>query len=196
MGIIALATALILPASFKIRDNFAITSAGQMLQAELALARQYAVARNRTVEVRFYEVPAPSGTDRHFTKFQTWIYDSAGEDPQALTNLQTLPAGTLIDARAVQGAGTASKASSTLIDSAPGQGSGDLPGVTGAVAYRSLSFRGNGATNLGLNGTSDGDTWFLTTRLRTDNPGTAEAPRNYLCLQLDPLTGQPRAFRP
>jgi uncharacterized protein (TIGR02596 family) len=196
IGIILILIALLVSPAGHILDGLSVTSAGQAIQSQLALDRQLAISQNRSIEIRFYEVPELVAMNQNrFTMHQSWIYDANGVNPVALGKISSLPGGTLIDAMPTSG-GSATKCSSTLIDLAPHGGTQKIPSAgSGDYPYRSFRFTGNGSTDLALNGPGS-DTWFLTVRRATD-AATAETPsKNYYVIQLDPLTGETKVFRP
>ena len=195
ISIIIILTGLVVQPAMQIVNGMAVTSGGQMIQSRLAIGRQLSISRNRTVEIRFFEVPDPlSPSQSHFRLMQAWIFDANGTSPVALDKVAVLPRGIIIESTLTGGSAAYS---STLLDSAPHKGSQVIPSVgTGNYPYRAFRFRGNGSTDLEPNGTGS-DTWFLTVRLLTDLPsGTGTLPKNYYTLQIDPLTGQTKAFRP
>ena len=202
MTIIVILVALIAPPAARILDGLSVTSAGQAIQNELALDRQLAISRNLPVEVQFFELPEQVGGQLRFSGYQAWIYAANGIDKTALNKIIKLPNGVILDATPSTG-GTPSICSSTLIDSAAVSGTQAIPSLgNAAYKYRSFRFNGNGGTDLAVSGPTNSasagsnDTWYLTAR-RSNDPATDSTPsKNYYVIQLDPLTGQTKAFRP
>jgi uncharacterized protein (TIGR02596 family) len=197
IAIIGVLSAMLVPSVTQILGGMSVTNAGQAIQSQLALARQFANARNREVEVRFYEVPeSPGSSQNRFTMYQSWIYDANGANPTPLGKIASLPTGVLIDALPTDG-GTATVCSSTLINSAPHQGTQKIPSQGAAdYKYRAFRFTGSGGTDLALSGPGSSDTWYLTARRAVDSPTESAPSKNFYVVQVDPLTGQMKSFRP
>jgi uncharacterized protein (TIGR02596 family) len=212
MAVIAIVVALTLPAFQNFGKAQALTGAGSNLLDQLALARQTAVARNRTVELRIYqrrENPAQAANESanpaRFRSFRAMIYEEPARDgkgnmvavPFALTTMQDLPTGVVISEE---------QPFSTLIfpydTSAPPRPllRENLSDVEQDVPYQVVRFKATGGTDLGVNGTPDGDKWFLSMKFDNDPPvGSGESARpanNYYTIMLDPVSGRARAYRP
>jgi uncharacterized protein (TIGR02596 family) len=163
------------------------------VQSQLALARQSAIAQNRTVEVRFTHAPDNAGNPPAYRLLQLWMFDEKNGTPSPLGKPLFLPQGVVFET----GSGVA--CSSTLLDTAPHEGSHLLPAFgSGLREYRAFRFRPNGGTDLDPNGPggSNRDTWFLLLRALTDPPQSGQPPKNYSAVQLDARTGQTTVFRP
>ncbi len=212
MAIIAIIAALTLPAFNNLGRAQSLSSAGSNLLDQFALARQTAVAQNRVVEVRFYkrrENPAQPASEsvnpERFRSFRTMIYEEPVRDATgnfvtmaiALTTMQDLPTRVVISEEQVF---------STLIfpytNTAPPRPllRENISDAERDVTYQVVRFRANGGTDLGVNGTPDGDKWFLT--IKSDNDpkvgtGTSARPaNNFFTIMLDSVSGRARAYRP
>jgi hypothetical protein len=83
-------------------------------------------------------------------------------------------------------------------DTVPARNWGEetLPSGEGAVKYQFIRFKPGGGTDLGINGTSNNDKWFLTIK-SANSPVSAKRPAdNYVTAMLDPVSGRVRTFRP
>lgn len=212
MAIIAIVTALTLPAFNNLGKAQSLSSAGSNLLDQFALARQTAVAQNRAVEVRFYkrrENPAhpmdANSNPERFRSFRTVIYQEPVKDasgtfvtmPVALSTMQDLPVRLVISDE---------QTFSTLIfpytNTTPPRPllKENISDTEKDVPYQVVRFKATGGTDLGVNGTPDGDKWFLT--IKSDNDakvGTGSGARpanNYYTIMLDPVSGRARAYRP
>jgi uncharacterized protein (TIGR02596 family) len=211
MTIIGIVVAITVPAFTGMGKAQALTGAGNNLLDQFALARQTAVAQNRSVEMRFYKrlehpaQPEASANPRRFRSFRTLAYeepvrDSAGKMvsvPIALATMQELPTGIVISEE---------QTFSTLIHDkyavTPPRAllKENLSDIEKDVPYQVVRFKPTGGTDLGVNGTPDGDKWFLTIKADNDpkvGSGTGARPaNNYFTVMLDPVSGRARAFRP
>jgi uncharacterized protein (TIGR02596 family) len=212
MAIIAIIAAVTLPAFNNLGKAQSLSSAGSNLLDQFALARQSAVAQNRVVEMRFYKrrenpaqpVDANSNPER-FRSFRTLIHEEPVKDatgtfvtmPVALTTMQDLPTRVVISDEQTFATLIFPYTNTTpprpLLKEALSDAEKDVP-------YQVVRFKPTGGTDLGVNGTPDGDKWFLT--IKSDNDpkvGTGAGARpanNYFTIMLDPVSGRARAYRP
>ena len=197
IAIIAIIATFTVPAATTILRGSAITQASQTLTDQISLARQMALSRNRAVEVRFYKYADPeaagetTGQWRAIQLFE--VLESGVAVP--LGKVQTLPISVVIEP---------STTFSTLI---PAQGKEiapiknkdpDLPrGVGIGYVYGAFRFLQDGSTNL-----APTSTWFVSIHNLTDTPsGTTMKkvngdPINFFTLQIDPVSGAIKGFRP
>lgn len=173
-----------------------LTQASQLLHDQITLARQLALSSNQPVEVRLYryadtgfgEVTAGDGK---FRAVQLFAVNRDGA--KAIGKLERLPKPVIIDS---------SLTLSPLIAlaqepaSLPSLLSGEdlaapLPDV--GLNYHAAVFRfqPDGSTNLPASGQ-----WFLTIHELKDGDNRSEPPPNFATLQIDPVNGRARFFRP
>jgi uncharacterized protein (TIGR02596 family) len=153
----------------------------------LNLARQAAMTNNEPVEVRIYKTGGQgSPADLQYRAFRLFTVD-ANNGKQALGTLKRLPE-PLIISGSLQYSTLLSNhgASSTLPEDYP------APNQTAYIWFR---FRPNGGTDLTpVEGA--GSNWFLTL-IMENAPVTANGlPANFFTIQIDPVTGRARSFRP
>jgi uncharacterized protein (TIGR02596 family) len=153
-----------------------------MLEGELRLARQEAIARSRPVEVRFYEIPGPDGASRYRAVASYLVTD---EGPRPLRKPQMLP-----EQVTISGAPNLS----TLVNQAPVSGEAELAAY-GPRSYRSFHFRPGGGTDLSTSGTpSSSDAWFVTL-VGAGGSISEDVPAYFTTLQIDPLNGSVINYR-
>ena len=180
MAIMALMISLLVPAFNSIGESNRITSATQIVVAELNKSRQEAIARNRAVEVRLYTIAPkdePGNTSlRAVRALRSIVLDeSANYGSNArFGRLSHLPGGIQIS--------TNTTLSSTTLSA---NSTEPLPGF-GSSTYVAFRFRPNGGTDLSTN-----VTWTL-----VSDRGRGAPPPNFATIQLDPRTGRARLFRP
>lgn len=185
-----------------------LTQAGDQLKYDLGLAQQTAVKDNQTVEVRFYQYrqpEQPSGAALNtYTAYQMFslIPDSTKpSDPKAerilspIGKIKKLPIGVIIPQNETW---------STLVtNSSIANGTQEVPGLIPTekqtvATYRSFQINPDGSTNLDTSGI---DQWFVTLldSSEVERAGgnlDSLAPKNYICLQVDPFNGGTRWFQP
>lgn len=208
-SIIALVVGFTIPAATTLIRGSQLTQAAQLITDQINLARQLALSKNRAVEVRFYrfadeESPGErvedptSGRYRAFQCFE--ITESGAAVP--LNRIQRLPATVVFDKGALS---TLLNPELRGIAKKPTQIDPELPrNVKRNYEYQSFRFLQNGSTDLPAarpNSTTE-DNWFITLH-SIDLPEAmtdAKDPRggtiNFFTLQIDPLSGSTKSYRP
>jgi prepilin-type N-terminal cleavage/methylation domain-containing protein len=219
IAIIAVIGGFAVPAVGNLLKGTALTQAANMITDTIAGARQHALTRNRSVEVRF---------------FRFWNTESVGEPvPSAASDLDTKPPGLNYTAqyRAFQafeiGDGgianpigklamlpntvilSAEPALSSLLgntDPAIGPvkttwtaNDPELPrGVGTRYEYVAFRFQPDGATTLSPNNGPSNGLWFITVHLLDDtkNGSSSSPPPNFFTLMIDPVSGSAKIMRP
>jgi uncharacterized protein (TIGR02596 family) len=180
VALIGLLSALVLPAVTSLVSGNSITRAEYLVADQFSLARQEATGKNREVQVRFVW---KSGIPAGYRGMQLWAASASNvTDYRAVSRVAWLPEGTLISPVATM---------SPLIDSATmPKTSGTFPGL-GATTYCGFRFRAGGGTDLNFNSSSN----FVTV-VRDRDAAMTTAPANYAVIQVDPVNGRIRTFRP
>ena len=164
-----------------------LTIAGDLLLNVLSEAQQKAIASDSEVEVRFFENTEPPalGGAPELSSFQLFTLASTGEDVALASfvpsnGITKLPEGVVISRK--------EKVNSLLQQPFKEQVSANLR--ERAKRYLAIRFLPDGSTNL-----SPGQLWFITLVADTSEE-VGEVPTNYYTVQLDPVTGRQRTFRP
>lgn len=185
MAVAALIMALALPAFRHMGESSALTTSSLQVVDQLNLARQTALAENRTIEVRFYRLPDPSASgSASFRAMQLFTLNSSTatrlDKPSYFygpCRLHESPTYTnLLATRADLLSGTGAEAGLAL------------PEVGTNYSYLGFRFRPNGSTTLT-------NALFLTLVARPGRDAT-ELPANWFAVQVDCVTGKVRSFRP
>jgi uncharacterized protein (TIGR02596 family) len=158
----------------------ALTFAAQQMTDFLTEARDDAVAKNTTVEVRLYDVPGPGVATPAYRAAQLYWIKSDHTTP-AVNAPIFLPASVVIDPTAAHSSILANNLEVATPDAAD-------PRINGQT--RVFHFLGDGSTDLPAT-----QSWFLTLRAVTQSD-PAHFPSNWACITLDPTTGRVQAFRP
>jgi uncharacterized protein (TIGR02596 family) len=204
IAIVVIIAGLTVPAVSRILRGSQLTQASGMIVGQLSLARQHAMTRNRPVEVRFYrfadpEMPGETSGVPSSGKFRALQLFEVLENGVALplSKIEVLPQ-SVIFAYAGQGLGVSSLIDLGSAGTPKRPGSDDkaapaLPrGVGHNYEYVAFRFLQDGSTNLRLT-----DTWYLTLVGLTDRlKSPAEPPPNYFTVQINPVSGSTRTFRP
>jgi uncharacterized protein (TIGR02596 family) len=183
---------LVVPAFNHMGKASALTNAASLVADNLNFARQTALAKNRLVEVRFYQLPNSAGASPAFRALQLFIYDAAGENASPLENIRRFAPGVIaLDDRTF----------STLLSNVSNVRGATLPtttlpGIQGTVPYQYFRYRPGGGTDLDPNGAPGPDRWFLTVKSENDEVDKNKPAKNYATLVLEPVTGSVRILRP
>jgi len=189
LAIIAILSAIAIPSLIGISSNYNLNRGTSQVTDEFNFARQTALTRNSDVELRIYQVgTATAPSDVQFRGFRC-LLSSTGE---SLDKASFLPDPVILSPNV---------AFSTLFDytnvarSGLTHGTETLP-VKGTVAYISFLFRATGGTGL-MPVTPPVGIWDLT--LLMENAAVIPAtglPANYVTIQIEPVEGQVRVYRP
>jgi uncharacterized protein (TIGR02596 family) len=200
VAIIGTLAVAIVPGIRGVSESYSLTSAADQVASAMNLARQTAIARNRPVEVRVYEVPSSVvGQPASYRLLVALIPNTA--DPAAsewIGKPRLLPTGIIFDD------GSNNAQFSTLIANAsnasgaiPAKNNGTTTGVPPLVRglkYISFNIRSDGGTDLDPAST---DPWTLSLRVERDQSGDSSRPsNNFVTLLLDPVLGRLKVFRP
>jgi len=188
IAIIAIITVAVVPAVTGPLRSSNLTNGSLALMDTLNLARQTALTNNSPVEVRIYKTGgATSPTDLQYRAYRLFSVD-ANNNKQALGTLKHLTEPVIISSGTTLSSLMAGRSGNSVQPE-------DYP-VPDNTAYIWFRFRPNGGTDLTpVEGT--GSNWFLTLLLENaPTTGTAGLPANYFTIQIDPVTGRARSFRP
>ena len=205
IAIIAIIATFTVPAASTILRGSAITQASQTLTDQISLARQMALSRNRAVEVRFYQYADPeapgetlnSPTTGQWRGIQLFeVVESGVAVP--LDKAQRLPISVVMNK-----GDTSDKTLSSLITcagtntpkiTAAGATDPELPrGVAKKYNYVAFRFLQDGSTNLSP---AQAGGWFVTIHNLTPPVTGNTPPPNFFTLQIDPVSGSIKGFRP
>jgi uncharacterized protein (TIGR02596 family) len=190
IAIIGVMSALVVPAMSSVLRGNEMNRAEQMVQQQLASARQTAIARNRRVEVRLYKFDNPDdiGTNQTFCALQSFLISDNGASTP-LGRLTKLPATVLMNENT---------ANSSLLKEDRDKKSWpatdpkiNLPAVGTTYTAKAFQFRPDGSTSL-----SSADKWFLTLHAATAGANASTLPPNFATIQVDPVSGSVRTYRP
>lgn len=178
IAILGIMASLTLPAISSISMGSNLSRAGQMVEDQIILARQEALARNRSVEVRFVNLPDPTGDA--IRGIQLWIRDEAGANPVPLGRLMRFPDGVIV----------ADQSSlSPLLTADPALAGSTNFGSSGTRPFSAFRFRVGGRPDSRLTPTNN----FVTVRSTRD---TGEPPTNFYAVRVDSVTGRVAVQRP
>jgi len=210
ISVIAIIAGFAVPAVTTMIRGSSLTQGSQNIADQIVLARQLALSRNRSVEVRFYKFADPESPGENPKDPQTGFF-RACQTFEILDNGGALPVGALtrLPAGVVMNEGKLS----TILDQRPReQPKSSDPALPDTQAgrnyeYVALRFLPDGSTDLPPTGVESGDTkgdsWYLTihgSQIQNKGAGgagkTETLPDNFFTLQIDPITGSTRSYRP
>lgn len=189
VAVIGIAVAMVVPALQGILGATDLSRSTQTLVSQLSLARQTAVARDCPVEVRLYRVKdsAQSGaiSSGRFRAMQLFTLQESGS-AVPLGKVQSFATSVIIDS---------GQTLSSLVHSFEQKSGTELaykiPSFDLNYECTAFRFLPDGSTDL-----SKADCWFLTLRNNIGPDPAPSAPRNFSCVQIDPVNGHLRTFQP
>lgn len=203
-AVIALVAGFAVPAATTMIRGSQLSQGAQLLTDQMALARQTALTRNRQVEVRFYrysdpETPGEDASNPEDGKFRAFqLFDVAD-------NGAIIPLGkfTRLPSTVVMNKGGISSLirDLPLKDAERQKGDVELPPLPKAgegrwkYQYVSFRYRPDGSTDLMITGSNQGN-WFVTIHGIEAPEETENPPTNFFTLQVDPVSGSTRSYRP
>ena len=216
MAVIAIVIGFAVPAANNLLRGSQLTQGSQTLGDQLAFARQMALSRNRSVEVRFYrygdlETPGEDVANRATWKFRAFQLFEIAENGAALplNKMVRLPKMVIVDDDLY------STLLRTSLRGAYKNAANDLTapeipvsfnGISVGRSYEYTSFRylQDGTTDLppstkAVAGTgtptATEDSWYLTL-IGLNDGGRNINTVNFYSVQIDPVSGVTKAYRP
>lgn len=181
LAIVALLAALAAPAVVSSLSASRLTTAGQSVRDALALARQAAVSRSATVEVRWFKYAGTGDAAPRYRSMQTFLITSGSARP--LDRGLQLPAGVVLS----EDPSLSPFLNSTNHAEAPVPAGEPMPGGGTDNRYRAFRFSARGSADLAI-----GENSFT---LIPEDGSARETPANFVTLQVQPISGGVREFR-
>ena len=201
MAVIAIVAAFTLPNTAGLLKGQNLAQGGHTMADQINLARQMAIASGRAVEVRFYRYADPetpgetAGTPKSgkYRAMQVFEMLESGTG-RPLAPVQRVPPSIIIDS----GATLSSLLQATDGTSAPVVTDGSnlkfpIPRVERAYQAATFQFLADGSTNLPK---TAGSKWFITLHSANDADGSEKPPKDFFTVQIDPVNGNLRTYRP
>ncbi|SDU29376.1 Verru_Chthon cassette protein D [Verrucomicrobium sp. GAS474] len=193
MGTLAL---MALPAFNRVVTASNLSSGGRALVDQINLARQTAMARSSQVEFRLYRLPDASlpgsQSPAQYRAFQAFVITQGGTATNAVARPIFLPKSIIF---------LASPSVSSLLPEAPGTApalvSGERAGTRfngyqpSAYDYMVFHFNPDGSTDLDPTAS-----WYISLAFEKAPLGANGVPSDFITIQIDPLSGRARSFRP
>ena len=199
IAIIGMIAAFVVPAFSSLVNGPTMNQASAMLANELNSARQYAMTKNRSVEVRFLryldpEVPGEGPGSKIPPQFRAiqLLEVLEGGTPVPLGKVEPLPQSTILCAGERSSVLDPASASSQMARTPNAATDIGLPrGIDRNYDFVSFRYLPDGSTTLAAN-----HNWFVTVLAAKDQGTEAKLPSNFFILQIDPVSGTTRGFRP
>ena len=185
LTIVAILTALTVTGFRSVNTALSLSTASQAVTAELTTARQTALTRDQTIQVRFYQYPDSTGatTTKEYQAMQSFNYATG----LPIDKVVFFPANIMISSSTTYsvplGATTATPAATT--DPAIASN-----GIGRNYGYVSVNFKSNGT----IDPQPASPPWFIT--LYEKKYAATGAPVNYTTISVDPQDGRTRMFQP
>jgi uncharacterized protein (TIGR02596 family) len=196
IAIIAVLVTLIVPATNSLMTASELSGATDQVVGRISYARQAAIARNHTVEVRFYqfadpELPGEQAGNPATGKYRALQLFEYLENGAAvpLTKVEMISERIIFDSGLPLSPLLGATRKKTFAP--PLDGPAILPRGVG-ITYNCAAFQftPSGATRLAL------ANWFLTLHQASSGDALTSPPANYATVQIDPVSGTVKSYRP
>ncbi|HSI82312.1 MAG TPA: Verru_Chthon cassette protein D [Candidatus Methylacidiphilales bacterium] len=189
MGVLV---AFVLPSFTSVSASHQLTAASQAIRGQIALARQTAVTSNRIVQVRFYKVAAydqgPTSAPSVYRGMQCFV---STDLPRGVAGARLTPLSPVLWlAKPIVLSDNAQ--ASTLLSTTEQPADPDFPLPYYGLNYRYKVFRFSADGKTDLSSTTN----CLTAILGNAKIQGGGLPSNFVTLQIDPITGTLREYRP
>jgi uncharacterized protein (TIGR02596 family) len=195
LAVISIVSTLAIMAFRGVNSALNLSSATQMVSAELTNARQTALTLDETVQVRFYQFPDVTGatTTKEFQAMQMFqTRDNVKFTP--LDKITYLPSNIMISSSGTYSP-PLSSSNVTATTPAATDPAINLNGVGQNYTYVPLAFKSNGTIDTtAFTGTWFSGTWFIT--MFEKRYASATQLVNYTTVSIDPQDGRLRIFQP
>jgi uncharacterized protein (TIGR02596 family) len=223
MAIIGILASFVVPAATTMVRGSQLTSASQVLVDQISYARQLALSKNESIEVRFLqyadpEIPGEKVSDPTTGKFrgiQVMEVTPSGI-PIPVGKLQTLPPGVMMNPNSQYSSIIGGASASPITPTHANNNDPPLPrNIQLQYNYVAFRFFPDGSTNLAspqsisqttLVTDNSATTWFITMHAINDLPkltgsssSSGSSPFqsiNFFTLQIDPISGSTMSYRP
>ncbi len=196
IAILALLSSLLLPAISSMMRGNQLTRGGEKLVSLLSLARQTAIAKNHSIEVRFYqfgdpEVPGESTATPSSGKYraiQSFEIDDSGK-ATPIGRSELMPPAIIMDSGATLSTlpgQSNDKTNWTTLDAKT-----NIPRAAANYNCRAFRFLSDGSAALSKTGK-----WFVTLHNILDGDALTKAPTKYITVQIDPSSGSLKTWQP
>ena len=204
IAIIGIIGAFAVPAAGQLLKGSSITQAANLLTDQTASARQQALTRNRSIEVRFYSFTDPEqpGETTPYYRALQYFEIAEGGIPNPTGRYVRFPNSVIMSSESTLSSVPNNPASPvvTKLD----KNDPDLPrGVGRNYTYVAFRFTPDGATNLSPTGGPSNGLWFITCHLLNDaeraKNGIGNNPNqvhNFFTWMIDPVSGSTKVLRP
>jgi uncharacterized protein (TIGR02596 family) len=192
ISIVVIIAGLVAPAFSTMLRSSQLTRSADAITAHLSSARQNALAANRTMEVRFYSLADPSivANTKAVRGIQVFrIEDNGNANPDG--GVQWLTGAMLMDAGPTLSPLLASARSKSWTDTSPVDPKTSLPGAGTDYDAFYFRFRPDGSTDL-----NPQEQWFVTLHAESDGDNRSTLPANFATIQVDPVNGSLKLYRP
>jgi uncharacterized protein (TIGR02596 family) len=198
LAIIAIVSALAVPAIGSALRSYKLDTTGQVVVNQLNLARQTALSRGHAVQVRFYQLPdynaVTTGAPSVYRGMQTFVEGDPIQGTPVTVATTAMIKPILFPAPVVISTATGTGPVSPLLPATPNSADplNPLPVYQANYKYAVFHFKPDGSTD--ISGT--GNVNSITLVIENDKIATGGLPANFETIAIDPLNGAVRSFRP
>jgi len=184
LAIVVFITAIAVPAATKFFLANDLATAGRLIEQSFTNARMLATTRGRRVEARLIR----SNSDAQVRGIQLFIFDESGTTARPASAFRAMPNAITVNENTQNSTLWAALPNKTFTTNDPQV---PVSGIGTAYTARAVLFLPNGG--LALNPDQN---WFITLHSNQSNWTVSTLPANFYCIQVDPVLGTIRTFRP
>lgn len=185
LAIITIIMAFSTPYAFSVIQSASVTSVGDTLMQKISQAQQTAMTENRVTALQFYVYEKDAVTACH--AMQLMSVDPATNEAKPIEEPIFFA-----DGRVVIAQGMLSPLFNYTLPADTGAANAEPFKSLTATFYR-VRFYPNGGTSLSI---PLRQAYFTLMPANAYKSGMEEAPKNYYSIQIDPVVGRPRSYRP
>ena len=190
VAVIAIFAAFAVPAFNSITKGFRLSRAADMIASQLNLAREKALSSNRKVTLRFFKLGDESQPGVSAADPSTWLFSAVqlyqnteNNIPLPASRVQPLPVGILLKEN--------DQLSPLLAKTRQQPGDLSIGKYDKNYTYCDLTFLPNGSVDI-----TNGNNWLTVVDGTSPGGSNSTVPANFVCIQVNPVNGNVRAFRP
>ena len=196
VAILAGLISLSVPAFNRMVTASNLAAGGQSLADQLSLARQTAITKNAQVEVRLYQLPDPARPDSKtptlYRAFQSFALGSGGSETNAIAKPTFLPRSIVfLSSPTVSSLLPSGSTAPPLLVAGEAAGTRFGGSIPSAYNYMAFHFNPDGSTDL-----DPRTAWYISLAFEKAPLGASGVPADFITVQLDPLSGRVKLFRP
>lgn len=183
--IITLLLAIMTPPLLNVMEANRLTQSGQSLLYRISMAKQMSLTDNRPVELRFFQYADDNGVQGYHAS-QMYFYDETANERDPIESPLYFSQGIMIPDNSISPLLTAGENEEAPVASRE-------PFKSKSATYRKIIFYPNGTTSINV---PLRDAYLTLCSTRADVSDPSVPPNNFYTIQIDPINGSTKSYRP